>query len=59
METNEILDAIRILQDAVLALVERVAKLEETLGRQNQTLNIVPLQNVVSGVGGEQFIELS
>ena len=53
METNEILDAIRILQDAVLALVERVAKLEETLGRQNQTLNIVPLQNVVSGVGGE------
>ncbi len=53
METAELLDTIRILQEAVLALTERVAKLEDALGRQNQTLNIVPLQNVVSGVGGE------
>jgi hypothetical protein len=53
MESAEILDAVRILQEAVLALSERLARLEEALARQNQTLNIVPLQNVVSGVGGE------
>jgi hypothetical protein len=53
METAELLDTIRILQEAVLALTERVTKLEETLGRQNQILNIVSLQNVVSGVGGD------
>ncbi len=53
METNELLETIRILQEAVLTLNERVARLEEALARQNQTLNIVPLQNVVTGVGGE------
>jgi hypothetical protein len=53
METNELLDTIRVLQEAVLALSERVARVEETLARQSQTLNIVPLQNVISGVGGE------
>jgi hypothetical protein len=53
METNELLDTIRVLQEAILNLTERVARLEESLGRQNQTLNIVPLQNVIAGVGGE------
>lgn len=53
MENAELLETIRVLQEAVLALTERVARLEETLARQNQVLNIVPLQNVVSGVGGE------
>ncbi len=53
METNELLETIRVLQEAILALSDRVGRLEEALSRQNQTLNIVPLQNVVSGVGGE------
>jgi hypothetical protein len=53
METNELLDTIRVLQEAILNLTERVARVEDALSRQNQTLNIVPLQNVVSGVGGE------
>jgi hypothetical protein len=53
MESAELLDTIRLLQEAVMALSERVARLEEAMARQNQTLNIVPLQNVVSGIGGE------
>ncbi len=53
METNELLETIRVLQEAVLSLSERVARVEEALARQNQVLNIVPLQNVVSGVGGD------
>jgi hypothetical protein len=53
METNELLDTIRVLQEAILNLTERVARVEDALARQNQMLNIVSLQNVVSGVGGE------
>ena len=50
---EEVIEVVRTLQEAIAALTERVARLEEVLARQNQVLNIVPLQNVVSGVGGE------
>jgi hypothetical protein len=53
MEINELFEAIRVLQEAVLNLIERITRVEETLARQNQTLNIVPLQNIVTDVGGE------
>lgn len=53
MDNTQLIEAIKVLEASVLALVERVAKVEDALNRQNQTLNIVPLQNVVTGVGGD------
>ena len=53
MDNGQVVEAIKVLEASILALSERLAKVEEALARQNQVLNIVPLQNVVTGVGGE------
>jgi hypothetical protein len=52
-QANEIMQAVKILQETISVLNDRVTKVEEMMAKQSQILNIVPLQNVVGGVGGE------
>lgn len=52
-QANEIMQAVKILQETISVLNDRITKVEEMIAKQGQVLNIVPLQNVVGGVGGE------
>ncbi len=52
-QANEIMQAVKLLQETISVLNDRITKVEDALAKQSQVLNIVPLQNIVGGVGGE------
>ena len=52
-QIQELTATVKVLQESILALNTRVQQLEAAAARQNEILNIVPLQNVVTGVGGD------
>jgi hypothetical protein len=52
-QAQELISTVKVLQESILALNIRIQQLESVLARQNEVLNIVPLQNVVTGVGGD------